>query len=128
MRSRACIGLILLLLFAVTWNLQYLTSNLRRWPLLFEHWGIGPQYLYVDGVTAYERRFDSIRNQVAAYSVVGYRIVASDATRSAPQGDNAWRHFIANYTLTPTVLDSESKYPVTVVDPYSGPVRLRRRR
>jgi hypothetical protein len=129
MPARVCIGLILLLFFAVTWNLQLLTSNLRRhWPLLFEYWGRGPQY--VDEVTAYERRFDSIRDQVAAYSTVGYRlIVPSDATDSARGGSHIWRHFIANYTLTPTVLDaSANKHPVTVVDRCSGPIRLRRRR
>src|SRR5262249_52082189 len=96
------------------------------WRLLFG-WGGGPQY--VDQVTAYERRFDSIRNQVAAYSTVGYRLVLpSDATDSARGGDSSWRVFIANYTLTPTVLDSANKHPVTVVDRCLGPVRLRRPR
>ena len=127
MRWRVCLALILLLFYAVTWNLQYLTSNLRHWPLLFEHWGRGRQY--VDGVTAEERRFDSIRNQVATYSTVGYRLIAPcDARRPAGPWDNAWREFVAKYTLTPTVLDSGKKHAVTVVDRCSGPVRLRRRR
>jgi len=128
MPSRVCIGLILLLFFAMTWNLQLLTSNLRRhWPLLFEHWGSGPQY--VDDVTAYERRFDPIRNQVGAYSTVGYRLILPAPNPSHQMSmDNAWRSVIAAYTLTPTVLDSSKKHPVTVVDRCSGPVRLVRRR
>jgi hypothetical protein len=99
----------------VYWNCKLGLEKLSHWP--------GPHY--TDPVTAFERRFDDIRAAVRAYQIVDHYLEMPANPTSEILAKNGWRSHLAQYSLTPVVVDLyKNPHPATVVNSYDGPARL----
>lgn len=98
-----------------------------RWDLAagFHAAGRWPGAHYVDEVTAFERRFDAIRAEAQRYRVLGHHLDLPADPSPEILARNGWRSHLAQYTLTPAVVDLyKNPHPVVLENTLGGPPRL----
>lgn len=91
----------------------------------FEALGRWPGTHYVDPVTAFERRFDGIRAEAQRQKVIGHHLELPPNPSPDLLARNGWRSHLAQYTLTPAVVDLyKNPHPVTLENALDGSPRL----
>jgi hypothetical protein len=85
----------------------------------------------VDEVSRYERRFESIRDQLPAHGCVGYHgdapvkvqgedVIVYDADGETHAMNARKSYYLAQYALAPVIVDRNRAYPLTVENTKRG--------